>query len=56
MSSIASARTVITLHIVICRDPGCGRVMALCTLCDVARTRYCDPECARRGRRARQRV
>ena len=51
----ASRRTVITLHIVICQDPGCGRAVALCTLCNVARARYCDAACARRGRRVRQR-
>src|SRR5213595_2507198 len=55
MSSLASTRTVITLHIVVCRDPGCGRAVALCTACDVARARYCGRACARRARCARQR-
>lgn len=56
MSSLASTRTVITLHIVICRDPGCGRAVALCTACGVPRARCCDRTCARRARRVRQRV
>ena len=56
MSSVASTRTVITLHIVVCRDPGCGRALALCTACDVPRARYCGRACARWARRCRQRI
>lgn len=56
MSSFASTRTVITLHIVVCRDPGCGRALALCTACDVPRARYCGRACAGRARWWRQRV
>src|SRR5262245_59971293 len=55
MSSLASTRTVITLHIVVCRDPECGRALALCMTCDVPRARYCGRACARRARRWRQR-
>ena len=55
MSSTASTRTVITLHIVVCQDPECGRAIALCTLCNLPRWRYCGPACSRRARRGRQR-
>jgi hypothetical protein len=46
---------VITLQLVVCQDPACSRVLALCTLCNVPRHRYCDTDCSRRARRARQR-
>jgi len=55
MSSTASTRTVITLQLVVCQDPACRRVLALCTLCNVPRHRYCGADCTRRARRARQR-
>ena len=49
-------RTVVTLHVVICQAPDCGRAVLLCKwCCDIARARYCNTECARRGRRERQR-
>lgn len=48
-------RTVVALHIVICRAPSCGRAVHLCTLCNIPRARYCGRDCRQQGRRAQQR-
>lgn len=48
-------RTVVALHVVICRAPDCGRGVLLCPLCDFEQARYCGPECRQSARRARQR-
>jgi len=43
---------VVTLHLVVCRAPACGRVVTLCTVCNVPQRRYCGPACRAHARRA----